>query len=316
MGQPGDGAAVIEATGVRKVFRRALGAPRPALDGLNLVVPHGGVHGFLGPNGSGKTTTLRILAGLVRPDAGRVRLLGHVVPDQLHAVIGRVGSLIEEPQFFGGFSGRRNLSLLATVAGLPASRVDAVLRQVGLAERAADLVKSYSLGMKQRLGIASALLKSPQLLLLDEPTNGLDPAGIREMRHLMRDLGRSGVTVLLSSHQLAEVAQVCDAVTIISRGAAVRTGTVRDVIADRSSGRVRVRVADRPTATAVLLAAGLTVGHADGCLLVGGAEPGAVNRVLGEHGLWADELIEQTADLEEVFLALTGESGESGEAAR
>jgi ABC-2 type transport system ATP-binding protein len=298
---------VIEAVGLRKVYR-ARGGARPALDGLDLLVAAGGVHGFLGPNGSGKTTTLRVLLGLVRADAGEVRLFGQPVPAGLPAVVHRTGALIEGPALFGGFSGRRNLQLLAGAVGVPARRVAEVLEQVGLSGRADDLVKSYSLGMKQRLGIAAALMKSPDLLLLDEPSNGLDPAGIREVRLLIQELGRSGTTVLLSSHLLAEVTQVCDAVTIVSHGRAVRTGTVQDVVADRATGRVRVQVDDGGVASSVLARAGLTVQQLDGQLLVGGADPATVNRLLGEQGIWATQLAMETADLEDVFLALTGET--------
>lgn len=304
---------VVEGRGLRKSYRgkgrygvRA-GGRRPALDGLDLVVGAGGVHGFLGPNGSGKTTTLRVLLGLVRADAGIVRLLGREVPGQLSAVTGKVGALIEAPQFFPAYSGQRNLSLLAGVAGLPGSRVDAVLEQVGLAGRSRDPVKAYSLGMKQRLGIAAALLKQPQLLMLDEPTNGLDPAGIREVRGLLRDLGRSGVTVLLSSHLLSEVQQVCDAVTIVAHGRTVRTGSVREVLAaGTSAARLRVRVDDVPAAAQVLRAARLDVTEEADSLLVGPVgDPAEVTRLLGQSGLWLRELRTDAADLEDVFLELT-----------
>ncbi len=307
------GAPVVEASGLRKAYRGRrrpgrLGASRrPALDGLDLVVGTGGVHGFLGPNGSGKTTTLRVLLGLVRADAGSVRLLGRDVPGQLAAVTGSVGALIETPQFFPAFSGRRNLSLLAEVAGLPESRVDAVLEQVGLSGRGRDRVKAYSLGMKQRLGIAAALLKKPQLLMLDEPTNGLDPAGIREVRGLLRDLGRSGVTVLLSSHLLSEVQQVCDAVTIVARGRTVRAGSVREVLASGAgAARLRVRVDDLAAASGVLRAARLAVTEEGDWLLVGPVgDPAEVTRLLGQSGLWLRELRPESADLEDVFLELT-----------
>src|SRR5690606_18890246 len=191
---------------------------RQALDGFDMVVEPGQVHGFLGPNGSGKTTTLRTLLGLITPNAGRMRLLGQEVPAALPQVVGKVGAIVESPQFFPHFSARDTLSLLARAGGVPASRVDAVLELVGLRDRGKERVKGYSLGMKQRLAVASALLKSPTLLILDEPANGLDPAGIREMRDLMRDLAADGTTVVLSSHILSEVQQICDTVTIISRG--------------------------------------------------------------------------------------------------
>lgn len=171
---------VIEVGGLSKSFHGPQGR-RTALDGLDMEVPPGGVHGFLGPNGSGKTTTIRMLLGLVRADAGELRLLGRRVPHDLPRVARRVGSVVESPQFFPAFSGRRNLELLAQVGDVPAVRVDEVLETVGLHHRAGDRYKGYSLGMKQRLAIAATLLKRPDLLILDEPTNGLDPAGIRDV---------------------------------------------------------------------------------------------------------------------------------------
>ena len=278
----------VDITGLRKSYRKNLRAkPRPALDGLDLHIEGGGrVHGFLGPNGSGKTTTLRVLLGLIRADAGEVRLGGHRVPEHLPAAMPTVGSLIEEPKFFRPFTGRRNLELLSDVADLPRTRIDEVLETVGLADRAGERVKGYSLGMRQRLGIAAALLKSPSLLILDEPSNGLDPAGIREIRTLMRTLADSGVTILVSSHLLAEVQQVCDEVTIISHGKVVRSGPVGQVLApEGTSGRLRVGVADLPAASAILVAAGLSV-RRDGTGLVveGAAQPADITRLLAHRG--------------------------------
>ena len=176
------------------------------------------MHGFQGPNGSGKTTTIRVLLGLVSADAGEVRLLDRAVPGELPGVIASVGALVETPLFFPGFSGRVNLQLLAEVGGLPRAPVEECLELVELRDRAGDLFRGYSLGMKQRLGMAAALLKSPRLLVLDEPSNGLDPAGIRDVRELIRRLGADGrTTVLLSSHLLAEIEQVCDSVSILAR---------------------------------------------------------------------------------------------------
>jgi ABC-2 type transport system ATP-binding protein len=264
----------IEVAGLRKVYQGGLRRrQRRALDGLDLVVAPGEVHGFLGPNGSGKTTTLRILLGLVRPDAGEVRLLGRTVPTELAAAVPEIGSVVEAPRFFPSLSGRR--------------------------------VKGYSLGMRQRLGIAQALMKRPRLLLLDEPTNGLDPAGIREVRRLMAHLASTGVTVLLSSHFLSEVQQICTSVTIVAQGRAVRTGTVDAVLAGGAAARVRLKVDDPAAATAVLAEAGLTAAHQDGWLFVAGARPSEVNRALGERGIWADEVGRDHADLEDVFLSLT-----------
>ena len=281
----------------------------------------GAVHGFLGPNGSGKTTTLRVLLGLVRADAGTVTLFGEPVPGRLHTVVSRVGSIVESPQFFANFSGRRNLELLGAVGGIPRSRVDEVLDRVGLHGRGDDRVKGYSLGMRQRLAIAGALLKSPELLILDEPTNGLDPAGIREIRELIRELGNSGVTVLLSSHLLSEVQAVCDAVTIAVRGRTIAAGPVADVMNSAGvTGRVRVGLDDLLAGREALANAGYTVTVTAPHLFVMGSasppDPAQINRVLAGSGLYASELIAERADLEEAFLTLTQDSDHPGENAR
>ncbi len=236
--------SVIEAIDVRKTYRRRGKPPKAALDGFNLVVEEGGVHGFLGPNGSGKTTMLRCLLGLARADSGNMSVLGEQVPKRLPSVINDVGALLESPAFFPPYTGRLNLNLLATTTQIPKSKVDEVLDLVDLTEAAGERVKGYSLGMRQRLGIAAALLKEPRLLILDEPSNGLDPAGMREIRELLRRLGESGVTVLVSSHLLGEVQQICDHVTIVNHGKLVTSGRVTDVLAARSTGAVSVGIAD------------------------------------------------------------------------
>jgi ABC-2 type transport system ATP-binding protein len=279
-----------------------------------MVVEAGQVHGFLGPNGSGKTTTLRTLLGLVRPNGGRMRMLGHELPGDLPAVAGRVGAIVESPQFFGNFSGRRTLKLLATAGGVPSSRINEVLELVGLRDRAGERVKTYSLGMKQRLAVASALLKSPELLILDEPANGLDPGGIREMRDMMRGLAASGVTVVLSSHILNEVQLICDSVTIISNGRRVAAGPVSQVIATRDQGEWRVRVqADNAKAARVVAEAGLPVTvHDDHFVVRNLTEPASVTQKLAAQDLWVAELTPLTPDLESVFLELTGTTPEAG----
>ncbi len=297
--------AVVETAGLRKTFRRRRGS-RTALDGMDLVVPAGGVHGFLGPNGSGKTTTLRCLLGLVHADSGRMQLFGRPVPAELPSVVGEVGALVETPAFFGNFSGRRNLELLAGVAELPGRRVDEVLDIVELRDRAGDRVRGYSLGMKQRLGIAAALLKAPRLLVLDEPTNGLDPGGIREVRELLRRLGAGGTTVLLSSHLLAEVQQICDSVSIVSHGRLVATGAVSEVLAGGATGDVRVVVGDLAAAHRALVDAGLTVtANPDHLVVRAVADPAAVSELLAARQLYVRELAPVAADLESVFLRLT-----------
>lgn len=275
-----------------------------------MLVEEGQVHGFLGPNGSGKTTTLRTLLGLVRPNGGTMRLFGLEVPANLNQVIGQVGAIVESPQFFPNFSAKDTLSLLADAGGVPKSRVDQVLEQAGLHERAKDKVKTYSLGMKQRLAVASALLKQPRLLILDEPANGLDPAGIREMRDLMKSLSSNGMTVVLSSHILGEIQQICDSVTIISRGRRVASGSVAEVLAQNSPTYVRVKVENEhelSEACKMLIAAGFDVSqHPDHLLLANVPNPATVVRTLATSELYVSELTPITADLESVFLELTG----------
>ena len=235
-----------------------------------------------------------------------MRLLGVDVPSQLPAVIDRVGAVVESPKFAPHFTGRQNLTLLARTMGAAPDAVDRALATVSLAGRDRDRYKSYSLGMKQRLAIAATLLKDPELLILDEPTNGLDPAGIREIRDTIRDLGASGVTVLLSSHILAEVQQVCTSATIIGNGRMLASGTVDELLA--SSGTTyRVRVADPGGARQVLTDAGFAVSDgADGLLTVeGGRPPEDISRTLGESGHWVAELTPVRVDLETFFLELT-----------
>jgi ABC-2 type transport system ATP-binding protein len=272
---------------------------------LALSVPSGGVHGFLGPNGSGKTTTIRMLLGLARPTRGTMQLFGEPVPARLPAVIDRVGAVVESPKFSPTFTGRQNLTLLARTIGAPRSRVDSALDTVGLTGRDRDRYKAYSLGMKQRLAIAATLLKDPELLILDEPTNGLDPAGIREIRETIRDLGASGVTVLLSSHILAEVQQVCSSVTIIGNGRLLASGRVDDLLGAGTAFRVVVpdKVED---ARQVLEAGGLEVTSGqDGELVVETDRPARITELLAGRQIWLTELTPLRADLETFFLDLT-----------
>jgi ABC-2 type transport system ATP-binding protein len=299
--------AVIEIAGLRKTFHTLRQGRRIAVDGFDLLVESGQIHGFLGPNGSGKTTTLRALLGLVGADGGRMSVLGASAPERLPEVAGRVGAIVESPQFFGNFTARRTLRLLAVAGGVPTSRVDEVLEQVGLRDRSEERVKGYSLGMKQRLAVASALLKNPELLILDEPANGLDPAGIREMRDLMRSLAASGVTVLLSSHILAEIQLICDHVTIISRGRRVAYGRVDEVLAGFDQHEWQVRVVELERAEELLTQAGMSVtAHPDHLVVAGVDQPELITRTLGEQDLWVRELVPLRPDLESVFLELTG----------
>jgi ABC-2 type transport system ATP-binding protein len=298
--------AVIETSGLRKVFRSRRGRRIVAVDGLDLTVPAGGVHGFLGPNGSGKTTTIRMLLGLARATEGEMRLFGEPVPQRLPAVMDRIGAVVEQPKFMPTFTGRKNLLLLARSIGVPHQRVDAALAQVGLAGRDRERYRGYSLGMQQRLAIAATLLKSPDLLILDEPTNGLDPAGIRDIRDMVRELGESGVTVLLSSHILAEVQQVCHSVSIIGNGKMVASGRVDELIGDNTLAVARVWVADPVEATRHLEQARYRVVRDGDHLNVEGFEhPEDITRVLAQNGLFVRELAPVRGDLESVFLQLT-----------
>jgi ABC-2 type transport system ATP-binding protein len=301
--------AIIECEGLRKEYRRLRGGTSVALRGLDMSVEEGGVFGFLGPNGSGKTTTIRCLLALSHPTAGRCSLLGVDPQTQLHKVIDKVGSIVEAPAFFGGFSGRRNLQLLARSRGMDLKKVEFALERVGLANRGKDLVKTYSLGMKQRLGIAGALMKDPALLILDEPANGLDPAGIKEVRELIRSLGREGRTVFVSSHVLSEIQQTCDRVAILSRGRAVRIGSVDEVLTSGRSETMLVRLHDLDKGAGVLRAAGIEVQVLDDGLSVSVAQPDAsrITEVLASSGIFLSELRPHEVSLEDVFLELTAE---------
>jgi len=302
-------ALAISTTGLRKTYRNRKGR-HVAVAGLDLAVPLGGVHGFLGPNGSGKTTTIRMLLGLIRADAGTMTIFGSEIPKHLPEVVGRVGAIVESPKFFPAFSGRKNLQLLAEAIDRPRNIVDQVLEQSGLGGRGKDKYKTYSLGMKQRLAIAATLLKEPDLLIFDEPTNGLDPAGIREIRNTMRSLGEQGKTVLVSSHILDEVEQVADTVSIIGHGRLLASGRVADVIGDQTVTSLRVGVADPVTAQRILTGDGLRVRLDGGLLVVEGISDGAeITRRLAAHNLFVNELTPVRADLESVFLELTAEEG-------
>ncbi len=303
--------SVIEVHGLRKEYRRLRGGSTLAVNGLDLEVPQGGVFGFLGPNGAGKTTTIRCLLGLVAPSAGRLRLLGEEVPRHLQRVIRTVGAIVEAPALFPRFSGRRNLLILGRIDGIGVATVDAALERVGLSERADDMVKTYSLGMKQRLGIAAALLKDPSVLILDEPANGLDPAGIVDVRRLITSLGAEGRTVFVSSHILSEIQQTADRVAILARGRLVKAGPVHEVLAGSGGEGLIVKLRDLAAGVAALAAANIPATVADGALRVSVApvEAERVSRTLAERGLFVTELRPDEQDLETVFLDLTRDEG-------
>ena len=279
-----------------------------AVDRVSLSVRRGEVYGFLGPNGAGKTTTLRMLAGLVTPTAGSASVLGDQ-PGGPRALAG-TGVLIEAPRFYPYLSGRDNLRVVARYAGVGDRRVEAALGTVDLAGRGGDRYAGYSLGMKQRLGVAAALLKDPELLILDEPTNGLDPAGMRDMRALLRDLGERGHTVLLSSHLLGEVQQLCDRVGVISGGRLLAETTVDDLVG-RAGLLVRAEPPDRARACLERLAGPGRLAEADGAfrLRVGPEQAGRVSRALADAEVTLTELRPLERTLEEVFLEMTETEG-------
>ncbi len=304
-------AAIIETQGLRKVYSRRRGDDVVAVEGLDLTLGRAGtVHGFLGPNGSGKTTTIRCLLGLIRPSSGVAQVFGENSTESFHKVSGRVGAIVENPKMFPHFSARKNLSLLAKMAGIPKSEIDRVLEIVQLADRDKDSFESYSLGMKQRLAIAGALLKNPDLLILDEPANGLDPAGIAEMRILIRDIASQGKAILVSSHQLAEIEQVCDEVTIIDRGRLIKTGTLDYIRGFAGADNVIVQIADRDKAREVILNAGFEARprpEPNELLVdVDVDQSSEITRHLAEAGMYLSGLRAEQATLEQAFLNLTG----------
>ena len=224
----GSAAYVVETSGLTKRF-----GDRVAVDDVALRVPRGSAFGYLGPNGAGKTTLIRMLLGLTQPTSGAMRVLGRPVPAERSVALSRVGAIVEEPRFHGYLTGRENLSVIAAAREREAhARIDGALARVGLSERADERVKRYSLGMRQRLGVARSLLADPELLILDEPTNGLDPAGIHEFRDMIRGFVAEGRTVLLSSHLLGEVEKICDQVAIVDRGRVVMQGSIEELAAD------------------------------------------------------------------------------------
>jgi ABC-2 type transport system ATP-binding protein len=277
-----------------------------AVDGLDLEVASGQVYGFLGPNGAGKTTTIRMLVGLVAPSAGRAWVAGRPIADR-SAAAAKVGSMIEEPAFYPWMTGRQNLEILQLCNRDRTGEPDAALELVGLGPVSARRVRTYSQGMRQRLGLAAALLHRPPLLILDEPTNGLDPSGIREIRSLMRELAEEGTTVFLSSHLLAEVEQVCDRAAVIVDGRLVDEGSI--VTLGGNQRRVRVVVGPDEVDTAIRLLGRWPVTVDAGVLTVDQTTGRAVNAALVAGGVIAESVTTAQSVLEERFLNLVAQGG-------
>ncbi|HEY8236154.1 MAG TPA: ABC transporter ATP-binding protein [Gaiellaceae bacterium] len=290
---------MIEVEHLTKRFRRAT-----AVDDLSFSVPRGRITGFLGPNGAGKTTTLRVLLGLALPTSGRASVAGKRYRE-LEAPLKTVGAVLEASNYHPGRTGRNHLRVLATAAGIAKARVDQVLAEVELSDAARRRVGGYSLGMRQRLSVAAALLGEPELLVLDEPANGLDPEGIRWLRNFLRSFADGGGTVFVSSHVLAEVSQLADEVVIIHRGKLVAHQPVVELIA-QAAGATRVRSPRAATLLERLRAAGIDA-EADGERLAVHAPPERVGDLAAEAGIPLHELVADTGSLEEAFLELTAE---------
>ena len=297
---------VVETSGLTKRF-----GERTVVRDVELRVPRGSAFGYLGPNGAGKTTLIRVLLGLTPATAGSMKLLGLPVPQRRREALARVGAIVEEPKFHGHLTGRENLRIVAAARGREAfGRIDGALEQVGLTARADDRVKAYSLGMKQRLGIARCLLADPELLLLDEPMNGLDPAGIQEFRAFVHRFVGEGRTIVLSSHLLDEVEKTCDHVAIVDQGIVVAQGSIAELRGD--GGRVVLVEVDEPARAIALLSAQAAVERVqdDGGLLQVTLRDGddgvpELNRSLVEAGFAVRRLEPQQASLEQRFLEIT-----------
>jgi ABC-2 type transport system ATP-binding protein len=301
---------VIETRALTKRFGQ-----RAAVDGVDLIVPAGVAFGFLGPNGAGKTTLIRTLLGLTQASSGEVSLLGLPQPAKRREALARVGAIVEEPRFHPHLTGRENLTIVAAVRDRAADgRIDESLARVGLTDRANHRVKTYSLGMRQRLGIARCLLADPALLILDEPMNGLDPAGILEMRHLIRAFVAEGRTIFLSSHLLDEVEKTCDQVAIVDHGRVILQGSVGE-IASSGEPTLVIEVDDVAVARRLLEArAGVTAVEGEGnelrVKLSEGLDPATINRELVQAGIAVSRLEQARATLEDTFLAVTSRLGD------
>ncbi|MDO8363966.1 MAG: ATP-binding cassette domain-containing protein [Actinomycetota bacterium] len=279
-----------------------------AVDDLSFDLARGTVTGFVGPNGAGKSTTIRMLLGLIQPSAGTASVLGHSISEP-RGYLSRVGALVESPAFYPHLSGYRNLLVLTRLARLPATRVDEVLVVVGLADRGNDSYKDYSLGMKQRLGIAAALLHDPELLILDEPTNGLDPAGIVEIRTLLRELSERGTSVLVSSHNLSEIQAVCHGIVLIQHGRLLWSGAIDELLA--SHGATLVAAPEHANDVDALAVLVTTAGYGSTTrddrveIRAPGSWAAELNRQAMTAGITLRELTMRDASLEQTFLDLT-----------
>jgi len=301
---------VLKTVGLTKRYGR-----RAALSDLNLEVGRGHIYGFLGPNGAGKTTCISLILGLIAPTSGHVELFGLDTNIRLGETLRRTGAVLEGPAFYPHLSSRDNLRIWGALSGgVTAKRIDELLALVGLAGRAGDKVRNYSLGMKQRLALAGALLHDPELLLLDEPTNGLDPAGMREFRQVIRELGRSGKTVFVSSHLLNEVEQTCDQVAIIKDGRLITQGPVQELV--RRGEVMEMRVTDVPGALEALRALAWvgSITNEDGRLFVEAPRERAaeLSRALAEQQVYLAELRPRESSLEDFFLEVTAEEKSGG----
>ncbi|MGA2530497.1 MAG: ABC transporter ATP-binding protein [Acidimicrobiales bacterium] len=304
----------VETHGLTKRFGENV-----AVDDVELLVPRGSAFGYLGPNGAGKTTLIRVLLGLTHADAGTMSLLGYPVPKHRDLALARVGAIVDEPRFHGHLTGRQNLEILAAAREREArDRIASSLGRVGLAHRGDDKVSKYSMGMRQRLGVAACLIGDPQLLILDEPMNGLDPAGMAEMRDMILSLVAEGRTVVLSSHLLDEVERTCDAVAIVDRGKIIRQGAISELLSGASLA-LQVECSEPDRARALIEASSIPAHVEVGTLGLGMALPAGtsrevvaeINRILVTEGISVYRLQEIQASLEAWFLQVTSRLGAS-----
>ena len=296
----------ISASDLTKIY-----GERAALSHGNFLVPEGSICGFVGPNGSGKTTTIRMLLGLIEPSGGTATVLGESISHP-EKYLPYVGAMIEGPAFYPALSGRENLKVLAELGGFPLSRVDQLLEKVDLADRGGSKFKTYSLGMKQRLGIAAALLPNPKLLILDEPTNGLDPSGIQEVRGIIRELADSGTTVFVSSHILSELEMICEYLVMLREGKVIFSGRTQELLSDQKPiiiAKPEYDV-DLTNLAKKLGDSGFKISIVDGCLQIDAAQEAsaAINRLAFESGITLASISVVLPTLEETFFEMTGDN--------